>query len=223
MFIVLEGLDGSGKTTVAQMIADELSKRHKTVVLQEPGGVRNGLYRNLIMEDPTTNAFRNLLLFELDRLENVRDNILPALQKGYWVICQRYTYSTLAYEGYGMGMDLNLINELNKRATNGLEPDIVFYLKIPAREALKRIQAKQKDPIENQQLEFFQQVESGYNHIFQTRQLLNQVQYGHSKPAKKQIVVVDATRPPEEIADAVLKRIKQLENIEFDKKAFIDR
>jgi len=81
MFIVLEGLDGSGKTTVAQMIADELSKRHKTVVLQEPGGVRNGLYRNLIMEDPTTNAFRNLLLFELDRLENVRDNILPALQK----------------------------------------------------------------------------------------------------------------------------------------------
>ena len=216
MFIIFEGLDGCGKTTVSKLVADELSKWHKVLLTFEPGAVREGLYRQLIMEDPNSSAFRNLLLFELDRMEHIRDVILPALSKGMWVLSQRYTYSTLAYEGYGMGLDLNLINELNKRATGGLQPDIVFYLKVPARTALKRLEDKaNKDLIESQKLEFFQRVESGYDAIFQTHQILNQVQYGHKNHARPQIVVVDATKPPEEVAKAVLDRIKQLENIEL--------
>jgi len=142
MFIVFEGLDGCGKTTVSKLVADELSKWHKVLLTYEPGAVREGLYRQLIMEDPNSNALRNLLLFELDRMEHVRDVILPALSKGMWVLSQRYTYSTLAYEGYGMGLDLNLINELNKRATGGLQPDIVFYLKCPQEQCLSVLRIK---------------------------------------------------------------------------------
>lgn len=213
MFIVFEGIDGCGKTTVSRMVAEELSKKHEVLLTHEPGAVRNGLYRQLIMEDPNSNAFRNLLLFELDRLEHIQNVIEPALKQGKWVISQRYTYSTLAYEGYGMGLDLNLINELNRRATKGLQPDMVFYLKIPARMALQRLSSKDKDPIETQQLEFFERVEAGYDSIFQTKQFLTETLYGKTAKIrnmnKEQIVVVDATKPPEEIAKAVLNRIDQ--------------
>jgi dTMP kinase len=209
MFIVLEGLDGCGKTTVSHIVAEELSKKHEVLLTYEPGFARNGLYRQLIMEDPNSNAFRNLLLFELDRLEHIQNVIEPALKEGKWVILQRYTYSTLAYEGYGMGLDLNLINELNKRATKGLKPDMVFYLKLPARIALERLSGKDKDPIESQQLEFFERVEAGYDSMFQMNQLLNQIPYSERKRPKEQIIVLDATKPPEDIAKAILNRIEQ--------------
>jgi len=111
MFIVVEGIDGCGKSTVASLLATEIGKKRPVFHTFEPGHVRDGLYRQLIMEN-VDNPFVVAALFTIDRAEHVRKMIKPALAKGEWVVCERYADSTLAYQGYGMGLDKELKNIL---------------------------------------------------------------------------------------------------------------
>jgi len=99
----------------------------------------------------------------------VRKMIKPALAKGEWVVCERYADSTLAYQGYGMGLDKELINRMNEEAIDGLWPDKIFYLDIEPHLALARLQNKEKDALEGQGLEFLQRVREGYEEIARTR------------------------------------------------------
>lgn len=191
MFIVVEGIDGCGKSTVASLLAAEIGKKRPVFHTFEPGHVRDGLYRQLIMEN-VDNPFVVAALFTIDRAEHVEKMIKPALAKGRWVICERYADSTLAYQGYGMGLDKELIKRMNEEAINGLWPDKIFYLDIEPHLALARLQNKEKDALEGQGLEFLQRVREGYEEIARTR--------GY--------IYMDATLPPEIIVKRILEEVK---------------
>jgi len=191
MFIVVEGIDGCGKSTVASLLAAEIGKKRPVFHTFEPGHVRDGLYRELIMEN-VDNPFVVAALFTIDRAEHVRKMIKPALAKGEWVVCERYADSTLAYQGYGMGLDKDLINRMNEEAIDGLWPDKIFYLDIEPHLALARLQNKEKDALEGQGLEFLQRVREGYEEIARTR--------GY--------IYMDATLPPEIIVKRILEEVK---------------
>jgi len=191
MFIVVEGIDGCGKSTVASLLATEIGKKRPVFHTFEPGHVRDGLYRELIMEN-VDNPFVVAALFTIDRAEHVRKMIKPALAKGEWVVCERYADSTLAYQGYGMGLDKELINRMNEEAIDGLWPDKIFYLDIEPHLALARLQNKEKDALEGQGLEFLQRVREGYEEIARTR--------GY--------IYMDATLPPEIIVKRILEEVK---------------
>ena len=191
MFIVVVGIDGCGKSTVASLLAAEIGKKRPVFHTFEPGHVRDGLYRELIMEN-VDNPFVVAALFTIDRAEHVKKMIKPALAKGEWVVCERYADSTLAYQGYGMGLDKDLINRMNEEAINGLWPDKIFYLDIEPHLALARLQNKEKDALEGQGLEFLQRVREGYEEIARTR--------GY--------IYMDATLPPEIIVKRILEEVK---------------
>ena len=191
MFIVVEGIDGCGKSTVASLLAAEIGKKRPVFHTFEPGHVRDGLYRELIMEN-VDNPFVVAALFTIDRAEHVKKKIKPALAKGEWVVCERYADSTLAYQGYGMGLDKELINRMNEEAIDGLWPDKIFYLDIEPHLALARLQNKEKDALEGQGLEFLQRVREGYEEIARTR--------GY--------IYMDATLPPEIIVKRILEEVK---------------
>jgi len=191
MFTVAEGIDGCGKSTVASLLAAEIGKKRPVFHTFEPGHVRDGLYRQLIMEN-VDNPFVVAALFTIDRAEHVNKMIKPALAKGEWVVCERYADSTLAYQGYGMGLDKELINRMNEEAINGLWPDKIFYLDIEPHLALARLQNKEKDALEGQGLEFLQRVREGYEEIARTR--------GY--------IYMDATLPPEIIVKRILEEVK---------------
>jgi len=191
MFIVVEGIDGCGKSTVASLLAAEIGKKRPVFHTFEPGHVRDGLYRQLIMEN-VDNPFVVAALFAIDRAEHVKKTIKPALAKGEWVVCERYADSTLAYHGYGMGLDKELINRMNEEAIDGLWPDKIFYLDIEPHLALARLQNKEKDALEGQGLEFLQRVREGYEEIARTR--------GY--------IYMDATLPPEIIVKRILEEVK---------------
>jgi len=191
MFIVVEGIDGCGKSTVASLLAAEIGKKRSVFHTFEPGHVRDGLYRQLIMEN-VDNPFVVAALFTIDRAEHVKKMIKPALAKGEWVVCERYADSTLAYQGYGMGLDKELINRMNEEAIDGLWPDKIFYLDIEPHLALARLQNKEKDALEGQGLEFLQRVREGYEEIARTR--------GY--------IYMDATLPPEISVKRILDEVR---------------
>jgi dTMP kinase len=164
-FITIEGIEGSGKSTLTQGILDFLKDNgYEVVYSREPGGtplgerVRDILLSNVNIVDPMTEAF----LFLAARRENVRCNILPALQNGKVVICDRYTDSTIAYQGYGRGLPIKLLRRLNKIATLGIKPDLTFVIDIDPEKGLERIKGKELDRIEKENIDFHRRVREGY-------------------------------------------------------------
>lgn len=190
MFIVIDGIDGCGKSTVASLLTKEIAKFRPVLHTFEPGHVRDGLYRKLIMEN-VANPYVVAALFTVDRAEHVAKMIQPALEEGQWVICERYADSTLAYQGYGMGLDKDLINRMNAEAVKGLWPDKVFYLDIQPRLALARLSSKDKDALEQQGIEFLTRVQEGYEEIAK----------------EKNYIRIDATKSPKHIVKQILEEV----------------
>ena len=171
MFITFEGLDFSGKSTQAEILVEKLKKNHPVVYfLREPGGtgiserIRDILLdkKNLAMSDAA-----ELLLFSAARAQLVREVIVPALQRGEIVVCDRYYDSTTAYQGYGRGIDLTAVRNINRLATGGHDPDITFFVDIPVDEIERR---KRKagmafDRMESSGREFYERVRRGYREI----------------------------------------------------------
>jgi len=169
LFVVLEGLDGSGKSTQALHLCRYFEEHHQKVFcLKEPGGTPLGEQVRKIFLDPafSIDPLTELLLIEASRHELVKQVIDPALKQGAVVVCQRYTYSSLAYQGYGRGLPLNWIEDLNEKATRGLKPDIVFYLDLSAKQALKRMESREsRDRMEGAGSDFLIKVEAGYQNL----------------------------------------------------------
>lgn len=195
LFITFEGGDGCGKTTQIKLLDEYLrNKGYKTLLTREPGSKGLGLrLREILLNydgevSPTCESF----LFLADRAQHVDCIIKPALKEGVVVLCDRHTDSTVAYQGYGRGLDLERIRELNKIATGGLKPDLTIVLDVDVETSQKRVGAE-KDRMESAGIEFFQKVRKGFLEI--------------AKQEPERVKVVDSTQSIEEIHKQILELV----------------
>lgn len=171
--IVFEGGEGAGKTTqiesVYHWLTSSLQPPYTVKVTREPGGTALGQeIRNLLLGEHTPSDRAELLLYAADRAQHVAQYIKPALAQGTIVLCDRYTDSTIAYQGYGRGLDLKLIAQLNEIATQGLESDLTLWLDVPAEIGLLRAKNRGKrDRIEQADFAFHQRVHQGFTILAQ--------------------------------------------------------
>lgn len=168
MFITLEGPDGSGKTTQAHLLVEWLEERDYPVVLtREPGGTDIGDQIRAVLHDPENAAMdprTEILLYSADRAQHVAQVIRPALTEGKIVISDRYADSTIAYQGYGRQLDLEMLRTLTLFATGGLTPDLTIYFDILPEEGLqRRLQNKEEwNRLDGETLAFHRRVRAGY-------------------------------------------------------------
>lgn len=164
VFITLEGIDGVGKSTQALLLEKYLGQvGWDPLLLREPGGTRIGEAIREIILKPDYGELAppaELLLYEAARAQLVTEKIRPALEKGRAVVCERYTDSTLAYQGFGLGQEKEAILRLNELATGGLKPDLTILLDLEPEEALHR--SGREDRIENRDLAYYRRVREGF-------------------------------------------------------------
>lgn len=167
MFITFEGADGCGKTTQIKLIDEYLrSKGYKTLLTREPGskGLGEKIREILLNYDGEVSSRCESFLFLADRAQHVDCIIKPALQEGTIVLCDRHTDSTVAYQGYGRGLDIEEIKKLNAIATGGLKPDLTIVFDVDIETSQSRI-GKNKDRMESAGIEFFKKVREGFLEI----------------------------------------------------------
>ena len=170
-FITFEGIDGSGKSTQARLLADYLlGKGIRVFFTKEPGEGKLGeAVRTEILDrrDIDVDPYAELCLFCADRAQHVGELILPKLKDGYTVICDRYYDSTLAYQGSGRDLDPDLVFRMAMASSLGVEPDITFFLSIPVEQALLRLKdrAKERNKMDEEPFEFHSRVDRGYREL----------------------------------------------------------
>ncbi|NLN16964.1 MAG: dTMP kinase [Firmicutes bacterium] len=168
-FITLEGPDGTGKTTQAKLLLQYLEEQGRPGLHTfEPGGTEIGrAIRELVLSTRwgSMASRTELLLMAADRAQHVEEVIRPALAKGLVVVCERYVDSTLAYQGYGLGEDLRLIDQANELATGGLLPDLTIVLDVDPATAASRTASRTQDRIEGRGAAFQARVREGYQQL----------------------------------------------------------
>ena len=195
LFITFEGTDGCGKTTQIEILKRYLDEKgYKVVLTREPGakGLGEKLREILLNYDGDVSSNCESFLFLADRAQHIDMLIKPAIERGEVVLCDRHTDSTVAYQGYGRGLDLDQIRMLNDIATNGVKPDMTFVFDIDIATAQKRV-GKTKDRMESAGIEFFKRVRQGYLEI--------------AKSEPERVKVLDATQTIETIANQVKEYI----------------
>jgi dTMP kinase len=206
--ITFEGGDGTGKTTQLKSLENHLGARGiGCTSTREPGGTSLGkLVRQVLVEvseQPITSP-TELFLYLADRAQHVREVIIPALKTGRVVLCDRYTDSTLAYQGYGRGIDLHLLQTLNTIASEDIRPDLTFLLDCPVEVGLSRTAqrklrrsrgAKTEDRFEREEMEFHKRVRQGF------------LELARAEPDR--IHVIDASRSMQEVTEAIEKVVDQ--------------
>jgi dTMP kinase len=204
-FITLEGVEGSGKTTQTALVADALRLAgHRVTVTREPGGTRAGEAIRAIFLDPAVSlhAAAELLLVLADRAQHVREKLKPALAAGEIVLSDRYSDSTVAYQGYGRGLDLKLLEELNRLASDGTRPDLTIVLDLDVETGLERTRARVRgdvrgpDRFEGEQVEFHRRVREGFLTI--------------ARDEPDRVKTIDATAQVAEITSRIIAEIAEL-------------
>lgn len=169
--IVFEGVEGCGKTTQMQLCFQWLESLNISVLLtREPGGTALGKdLRALLLEKSLSKPvgeITELLLYAADRAQHIEEELKPNLDTGKFILCDRYTDSTIAYQGYGRGLDMSLINNLNQIATGGLKSDITIWLDVDVEVGLSRKRGQTKlDRIEQETMDFHRRVQQGYTEL----------------------------------------------------------
>jgi dTMP kinase len=195
--VTLEGGEGSGKSSQAEALAALMREQgYGVVVTREPGGTVLGeIVKGIFQQDVAMPAESELFLFEAARAQHVQEVIRPALDRGDVLICDRYTDSTLAYQGYGRGLSLDHIRAVNHIATRGLPPHFTILLDVPPETGLARKDRERLgDSIGRAPLEFHQRVRAGFLELAQRE--------------PKRIVVVDASLPPEQVTKAAWQHLQ---------------
>jgi dTMP kinase len=201
-FVTFEGGDGTGKTTQIRALEKYLTSQGKSCVLtREPGGTELGaMLRRVLVEAggaPIATS-TELFLYLADRAQHVSEVIRPAVATGRIVLCDRFTDSTLAYQGYGRGLDLALLRQFNSVADDGTRPDLTLLLDCPVNVGLGRTASRQaktlsgvpkEDRFEREKLEFHEKVRAGFLDL--------------ARQEPERVRVVDATRSAEEVALAI--------------------
>lgn len=209
--IVFEGVEGSGKTTqiahtqawlVDSGTLDRLQRQgyvSQLVITREPGGTPLGKTLRQLLLHSTDESIQNrteLLLYAADRAQHVEAYLKPLLAEGALILCDRYTDSTVAYQGYGRGLDRDLIEQLNQIATGGLQSNLTIWLDVCAEVGLNRARSRAAhDRIEQADLSFHQRVQQGFTELAQT--------YPH------RIVRIDASVAPDQIAQQIQATLLQ--------------
>ena len=166
--ITFEGIDGSGKSTQIKLISEILHKNNiDNIVIREPGGTEiSEKIRDILLDnDNTISKYTEALLFLSSRSQLVNEVIKPALYRGCYILCDRYIDSTIAYQGYGRGIDLSQIKVLNDLAIESIYPDITFILDINVNTSLSRRLTKSKDRMEQVNENFLIKVRKAYLEI----------------------------------------------------------
>ncbi len=200
MFITLEGVEGCGKSTQAKALLTRLEKHGVSALLtHEPGGTLLGARIRQLLKKVTNVDIRDeaeLFLFLASRAQLVNEVIRPNLEKGITVICDRYSESTVAYQGYGAGLSFSDIEATNTLATGGLRPDIVILLDLDPVAGLKRKRAIDGDRFERREIEFHRRVRGGY------------LKMAASEPARW--FAIEASQKRKNVEEAIWGRIRQL-------------
>jgi dTMP kinase len=205
LFITLEGVEGSGKTTQAATLAEALRKDGRSVsVTHEPGGTRAGEAIRKIFLDPevSLDVASELLLVLADRSQHVREKLRPGVEAGEIVISDRYSDSTVAYQGFGRGFDMPLLRQLNQLATAGMVPDLTIVLDCPAEIGLARTRERVKghahrfDRFESEMLDFHRRVREGF--------------LATAKAEPDRVKIVDSQQPYQDAAAEILSAANEL-------------
>lgn len=203
LFVTFEGIDGSGKTTQAWRLWRRLNNLgFLTHIAWEPGVTELGQHlRQLLIERATGMTARaEAMLFVAARAELVETFLRPFLSQGDIVVCDRYTDSTVAYQGHGRGIDLGLIEKLNEVATGGLAPDLTVLLDVPIAVGLLRKWGPRlplaRDRFEGQEVAFQERVREGY------------LQMARAEPTR--FIILDGTRSSEDLEDAIWERVRTM-------------
>ena len=201
--ITFEGIDGSGKSTQIQLLEAEFEKlgiSYKT--FREPGGTKlSEKIRTILLDKENIELYSNAesLLFAAARAQLTAEQIKPAITKGEFVICDRFTDSTIAYQGYGRGLNINNLELINTIATDGLIPDITFILDIDPQKATERLKTVNPDRMEVAGIDFFKKIRQGYCQIREQNQ--------------SRCIVINGEKPQKDISKEIhhiiMKRFKK--------------
>ncbi|MGB9344194.1 dTMP kinase [Trichococcus sp.] len=203
IFITIEGPDGSGKTTALQQVVPRLQQEmnRKVVATREPGGSPIAeKIRSLILDPSHTDmdSRTEALLYAASRRQHLIEKVLPVLESGDVIFCDRFVDSSIAYQGYARGIGEEGIREINQFATGGLEPDVTLYIDVPAEVGIQRIHAnldeREYNRLDQEKLGFHEKVRAGYQQL--------------AKANPERIVVVDGTMSREAVAEACYQIIK---------------
>lgn len=203
IFITIEGPDGSGKTTALQQVVPRLQQEmnRKVVATREPGGSPIAeKIRSLILDPSHTDmdSRTEALLYAASRRQHLIEKVLPVLESGDVIFCDRFVDSSIAYQGYARGIGEEGIREINEFATEGIEPDVTLYIDVPAEVGIQRIHAnldeREYNRLDQEKLAFHEKVRAGYQQL--------------AKANPERIVVVDGTMSREEVAEACYNIIK---------------
>lgn len=207
MFITFEGIEGSGKTTQSELLARALQEKGFEVVhTYEPGGTKiSEEIRKILLNPENSNMsdLTELFLYLSARAQIVEEVIKPALKAGKIVICDRFSDATLAYQGYGRGLDKKLIQKLNSLVSQNIKPDLTIILDIDPKEGLQKAISLHKnaypegkgDRIEQETIEFHQRVRDGYLEI--------------GKQNKKRVKIISCQKSIEEIHQIILEYVNE--------------
>ncbi|WP_251943486.1 MULTISPECIES: dTMP kinase [Staphylococcus] len=197
-FITFEGPEGSGKTTVLRQIAEKLEATYEIVTTREPGGVVTGeKIREILLEGDEMDERTEALLFAGSRREHLVSKVIPALNDGKVVLCDRYIDSSLAYQGYARGIGLEEVKAVNEFAINGLYPNITVYLDISAEVGRQRILKNQRNQnrLDQEDIQFHEKVVEGYKKII------------HNEPER--FIIINADRSIEEVVEDTYHKLKK--------------
>ncbi len=199
LFITFEGPDGSGKTTQIHLLKEYLKKRgYDAVITREPGGTRiSEKVRTLILDrdNREMDSLTEALLYAASRAQHVSELIIPNLEKGITVICDRFMDSSIAYQGYGrkLGEQVQVINEY---AVKGIHPNLTFFLKVPPHIGKSRIKTEELDRLEMEKIQYHNDVYEGYLDL--------------ERKHPNRIVPLDGTKTIEQINQTIIAHIDKI-------------
>ena len=192
-YIALEGVDGSGKSTVAAALAERLeAEGTKVIVVREPGGTALGeVVRGLLLDSESLDDWAEVFLFAAQRAELAAELVKPALDAGTWVISDRTYYSSMAYQGNARGLGVDRVREINELGLRGVVPDLVFVLDVDPKQALRR--QDRPDRIGRESAVFQSRVREGYLAL--------------AAADPERVIVLDGSADVGEMVDSILERV----------------